>query len=197
MAEDADDTSLWIRMFDASFDAESRRVCLPDTGGSVSFFAVSQALTRHCEVLAVQHPGRQHGPTEKCIENIPELADVVTEQLITRIDRPLAMPGHGLGAILMVEGVRRLFAYDEILRMALPVISGDCAAAGACRYANDATSLQAPIPAYVSHDDSKIILNGARDCPRIDAMSEVVLDGRRRVMNSACTAASPCLLVKE
>ncbi|WP_378741113.1 thioesterase II family protein [Nocardia brasiliensis] len=109
MAEEPDSASLWIRRFHPSLDAESRLVCLPHAGGSASFFLpVSQALAPHCEVLAVQYPGRQDRRTEKCIENVPELADAVTEQLLTWTDRPLALFGHSLGAILAFEVAGRL-----------------------------------------------------------------------------------------
>jgi surfactin synthase thioesterase subunit len=105
----ADDTSLWIRRFHSAPDPVVRLACLPHAGGAASFFfPVSRALSPDSEVLAVQYPGRQDRRAEKCISNVPELADAVAEQLLAWTDRPLAVFGHSLGATVGFEVARRL-----------------------------------------------------------------------------------------
>ncbi|MEU7146368.1 alpha/beta fold hydrolase [Nocardia sp. NPDC046473] len=109
MTTTTDGTNLWIRRFNPVSEPAVRLVCLPHAGGAASFFLpVSRALAPNCDVLAVQYPGRQDRRTEKCIDNIPELADAVTEQLLTWTDRPLAVFGHSLGATLGFEVAQRL-----------------------------------------------------------------------------------------
>nr|AXL05671.1 thioesterase [uncultured bacterium] len=84
-------------------------MCLPHAGGSASFFfPVSKALAPAVEVLAVQYPGRQDRRHEPAVDNIPDLADQILDALRHLDDRPLALFGHSMGAIL---------AYEVALRM--------------------------------------------------------------------------------
>ncbi|MFE6491536.1 thioesterase II family protein [Streptomyces sp. NPDC057748] len=103
------DTNLWIRRFHPADDAPARLLCLPHAGGSAPFyFPVSKALSPDVDVLAVQYPGRQDRRTEACIESLPELADVLVEQVLPWTDRPLALFGHSMGASLAFELALRL-----------------------------------------------------------------------------------------
>jgi surfactin synthase thioesterase subunit len=102
-------TSLWIRQFHPAPTAATRLVCLPHAGGSASFyFPVSQALAPKVDVLAVQYPGRQDRRNEKCIDNIPDLADALVPELLPWTDKPLALFGHSMGATLAFEVSLRL-----------------------------------------------------------------------------------------
>nr|AXL05590.1 thioesterase [uncultured bacterium] len=84
-------------------------MCLPHAGGSASFFfPVGKALAPTVEVLAVQYPGRQDRRDEPVLDSIPELADQIVHALRHTGDRPLALFGHSMGAIL---------AYEVALRM--------------------------------------------------------------------------------
>jgi surfactin synthase thioesterase subunit len=83
-------------------------VCFPHAGGSATyFFPVSRTLTPGIEVLAVQYPGRQDRRTEPPIDSIAELADVLTEELRSWLERPTAFFGHSMGATLAFEVARR------------------------------------------------------------------------------------------
>jgi surfactin synthase thioesterase subunit len=84
-------------------------VCLPHAGGSASFyFPLSRALTPEVDVLAVQYPGRQDRRHEPAFASLPELADQIFEVIRHLDDRPLALFGHSMGAVL---------AYEVALRM--------------------------------------------------------------------------------
>ncbi|MFH9819127.1 thioesterase II family protein [Streptomyces sp. NPDC017230] len=100
----------WVRRFRPATENGVRLVCLPHAGGSASFYyALSKALTPSVDVLAVQYPGRQDRRHEPNIDSLPELADRIFE--VTRHlddDRPLALFGHSMGAVL---------AYEVALRM--------------------------------------------------------------------------------
>jgi surfactin synthase thioesterase subunit len=55
------------------------------------------------EVLAIQYPGRQDRRHEPAVDNIPDLADQVFGALRHLEDRPLALFGHSMGAVLGYE----------------------------------------------------------------------------------------------
>ncbi|MFF1716120.1 thioesterase II family protein [Streptomyces sp. NPDC058268] len=101
--------SLWFRNYQPAPEAPVRLVCLPHAGGSASFyFPVAKALSPHVEVLAVQYPGRQDRRYEQPAADIETLADAVAEQLEPLDDRPYALFGHSMGAIVGFEAARRL-----------------------------------------------------------------------------------------
>src|SRR5206468_2641818 len=83
-------------------------VCFPPASGSASyFFPVSKALAKTADVLASQYPGRQDRRTERCIDNVAELAASVTGVLQPWLDRPTVLFGHSLGATVGFEVARR------------------------------------------------------------------------------------------
>ncbi|MFD8410157.1 thioesterase II family protein [Streptomyces sp. NPDC059650] len=99
----------WIRRYHAADDSPIRLVCLPHAGGSASFyFPVSQALSPAVDVLSVQYPGRQDRRHEPGFTDIGAYADALTSALLPWVDRPLALFGHSMGAILAFEVTRRL-----------------------------------------------------------------------------------------
>ncbi|MFH9177311.1 thioesterase II family protein [Streptomyces albogriseolus] len=90
-------------------DADVRLVCLPHAGGSASFyFPLSKSLPPAVDVLAVQYPGRQDRRHEPNIDSLPELADRIFEAIRHLDDRPLALFGHSMGAVLAYEVALRL-----------------------------------------------------------------------------------------
>jgi surfactin synthase thioesterase subunit len=99
----------WITISTPAPQSAVRLVCLPHAGGSASFFfPVSRALAPEVEVLAVQYPGRQARRLEPAIDNLPDLADQIFAALGELTDKPLALFGHSMGAML---------AYEVALRM--------------------------------------------------------------------------------
>lgn len=98
----------WVRRFHPAPDGRARLVCLPHAGGSASFFfPISKALAPAVEVLAVQYPGRQDRRHEPPVDNIPDLADQILDALRPD-DRPLALFGHSMGAVLGYEVALRM-----------------------------------------------------------------------------------------
>ncbi|MGW7460626.1 thioesterase II family protein [Streptomyces sp. NPDC054797] len=103
---------LWIRQFHPAPQARMRLLCLPHAGGSASaYFALSKELAPEVEVLAVQYPGRQERRNEPLLDSIEELRDGVAEALTPWLDRPIALFGHSMGAVLAYE-VARLLCRD-------------------------------------------------------------------------------------
>lgn len=99
----------WIRRFrDADADVPVL-VCLPHAGGSAGYFLpFARSLSPRVEVLAVQYPGRQERRAEPCLEDIGELADQVVRHLEPWLNRPVALFGHSMGAMIGYEAARRI-----------------------------------------------------------------------------------------
>jgi surfactin synthase thioesterase subunit len=55
------------------------------------------------EVLAVQYPGREDRLDEPAITDMPQLVGSVADALAGRLDRPYAVFGHSLGALIGYE----------------------------------------------------------------------------------------------
>ncbi|MFE2131222.1 MULTISPECIES: thioesterase II family protein [Streptomyces] len=102
-------TGDWLRRFHPADDAPVRLFCFPHAGGAASwYFPMSRALSPHADVVPVQYPGRQDRRGERCVEDLMELADLVTRELLPWCDRPVALFGHSLGASLAFEVALRL-----------------------------------------------------------------------------------------
>lgn len=103
--------SPWFRNYRPAPDASVRLVCLPHAGGSASFyFPVARELSPRVEVLAVQYPGRQDRRTEPAVTDLHALADRIAGALGPWTDRPYALFGHSMGAVLGFEVARRMEA---------------------------------------------------------------------------------------
>jgi surfactin synthase thioesterase subunit len=103
--------SRWIRRPRSCPGAEAQLVCFPHAGGSASyFFQLAALLEPRIEVLAVQYPGRQDRFGEACVESIEGLAGQACRALTEWLDRPYALFGHSMGALVAFEAARNLSA---------------------------------------------------------------------------------------
>lgn len=99
----------WLLRFPPRPDARVRLVCLPGAGSSASLFHPwSAALPDTVEVCAVQLPGRGGRLREEAFRRMEPLADALAEALRPECDRPLALFGHSLGALVAYEVAARL-----------------------------------------------------------------------------------------
>ncbi|MFI0808974.1 thioesterase II family protein [Streptomyces echinatus] len=101
--------SSWLRGFHESKPDAPRLLCLPHGGGSASFyFGLSKALSPALDVRAAQYPGRQDRSEEPPAESVQELAQGVFHALGELDERPLALFGHSMGAMVGFELARLL-----------------------------------------------------------------------------------------
>jgi medium-chain acyl-[acyl-carrier-protein] hydrolase len=100
--------------------ARLRLFCLPYAGGSATVYrAWLDALPAGVEVCPVELPGRGARITERPFDRLAPLADAVAQALRPHLDRPFAIFGHSMGAVLGFELARRLRAREGLVPRAL------------------------------------------------------------------------------
>lgn len=89
--------------------AKLRLVCFPYGGGGASVYAAWQKdLPETIELCPVQTPGRESRFAEPPIIRMPRMIDLLMEVLPPYLDRPFALFGHSVGALMAFELARRL-----------------------------------------------------------------------------------------
>lgn len=83
--------------------------CFPHAGVGASVYRRwPSGLPADVEMWAIQSPGRENRIREKAWTHIPALVDAIVEALAGLMDRPFALFGHSMGAVLATEVARRL-----------------------------------------------------------------------------------------
>jgi len=104
-------TGNWIKNWDARPAATLRLFCLPYAGGGASLYRDwSRDLPEHVEVRAIQPPGREERLLEQPLDRVETLVAEILPVLRPELDRPYALFGHSMGALVAFELVRALRA---------------------------------------------------------------------------------------
>jgi medium-chain acyl-[acyl-carrier-protein] hydrolase len=112
--------SLWLMTPEPQPDAKVKLFCVPHAGRGASLFAPwRQDLPPGIELNAVQLPGRERRHAEPSLRRIPAIAEAMAAALLPVLDRPYALFGHSMGALLCYEATRVLRRLGAPLPLAL------------------------------------------------------------------------------
>ncbi|MEU9889399.1 alpha/beta fold hydrolase [Sphaerisporangium sp. NPDC051011] len=104
--------SSWATWFPAAKSRPFSRLrlfCFPHAGGSAAVYHQWHlGLSPAIEVRAVQYPGRADRMSEPLISDDARMVSLVTEAMGALLDRPVALFGHSMGAVLAYETARAL-----------------------------------------------------------------------------------------
>jgi acyl transferase domain-containing protein/surfactin synthase thioesterase subunit len=101
----------WLEAPKPNPKARVRLLCIPDAGGSPALFSSWCAgLPQEVEVLAAHLPGRLERQTEPSLTSVQAMAAGLLPAVLPYLDKPLAVFGHGLGAMVMFELLQALHA---------------------------------------------------------------------------------------
>ena len=93
-----------------------RLICFPYAGGGASAFNDwADLVPDNIELCTVQLPGREERLREPLLNDMSELAEALTQQILAYTDRPFAFLGHSMGAIIAYEVVCRLRAMNAAI----------------------------------------------------------------------------------
>src|SRR5947208_15726994 len=99
----------WLTRPRPNPSARLRLFCLPFAGGGASAYHTwPEGLPGDVEVCAVQPPGREGRFREPAFARLRPLVTALTDALRPHLDRPFAVFGHSLGALVAFEWVREL-----------------------------------------------------------------------------------------
>jgi surfactin synthase thioesterase subunit len=105
------DTALWLQCVAPRPQAATRLVCFPHAGGSASFFRDWGARLPGVEVYAVCYPGRGERIEEPPPRDLRLLASDIAKAVRVLADRPIALFGHSMGAVVALETAHFLEAH--------------------------------------------------------------------------------------
>jgi len=99
----------WL-VTEPSDDAPFRLFCLPHAGAGASTYRTwSAALSpAGVGVTPVQLPGRENRFGERALDRLEPIVDAVTKTIMPHSDRPFALFGHSMGALIAFEVTRSL-----------------------------------------------------------------------------------------
>ncbi len=101
--------SPWVRISCSRPAARVRLICLPFAGGSAnSYWEWPTYLPEDVEVVPIQLPGRESRFDEPAIDSADLLTGRLLEGLLSYLDRPFAIFGHSMGALIAFELARQL-----------------------------------------------------------------------------------------
>jgi medium-chain acyl-[acyl-carrier-protein] hydrolase len=100
----------WVVTARPNPGARLRLFCLPYAGGGASAYRFWAADLPDTEVCAVQLPGRESRLGERPCSEMAPLISTLADVLLPECDRPFALFGHSMGALLAFELARQLQA---------------------------------------------------------------------------------------
>lgn len=99
----------WLPALGRNPHAALRLFCLPHAGGTASaFHAWGPGLASWIETCPVQLPGREGRLDEPCFGRMQALIEPLRQVIAAAMDKPFAIFGHSMGALIAFELVQAL-----------------------------------------------------------------------------------------
>ncbi len=113
-------TPRWLINYQPRPEARIRLVCAHHAGGSAQYFENwLSALPDYIEMMGVNLPGRASRRNEPLVQDIGSVVDAICADLTPCFDRPYAMFGDSIGALVCFEVIRELRRRGEPLPLRL------------------------------------------------------------------------------
>lgn len=120
-------TDGWLTLPESNPGAAMRLFCVPYAGGGAAIFrGWAEGLPREVQAHPVQLPGRGSRLREKPLDRIEPLVAGIAEAIFPLTDKPFALFGHSMGALIVFEVaryLRRVYATPPVHLF----VSGRCA----------------------------------------------------------------------
>lgn len=107
----------WFTNYNAQGFHRARLFCFPFSGGGSPVFRGWTGALPEVEIVAALLPGRERRLAEPPVRELRDLVDSLVSAMEPMLDRPFALFGHSMGALIAYEVARRL----EALRLPLPI----------------------------------------------------------------------------
>lgn len=102
-------TNPWISQSRPNPSAQIRLFCFPHAGGGAALYrSWADLLPRNVEVRPIQLPGREMRIKDPPFSNVFELVDALAPHILPLLDKPFALFGHSMGALVAYELANRL-----------------------------------------------------------------------------------------
>jgi len=101
--------SPWVSVSPARGRSRGRLFCLPFAGGgAAAYYRWPQRILADIEVIRVNLPGRESRLKEPPATRAESLVETLVEELMPWTDRPFAVYGHSMGALIAFELIREM-----------------------------------------------------------------------------------------
>lgn len=105
----------WVVIPRPNPKAKLRLICFPYAGGNASVYTPwLELLPSEVELCAIQPPGRQERVHEPLLQTVEQMVAALLPELLPYLDRPFAMFGHCVGAMVMYEVIRELGSKHQL-----------------------------------------------------------------------------------
>ena len=116
----ARESGAWLAILEPRPDAHIRLFCAHHAGGSAQYFnSWPSALSPKIEVIGVNLPGRGTRRHEPLVRDLETIVDAICNEIGQYLDRPYAMFGDSIGALICYEVIRELRRRGDALPVRL------------------------------------------------------------------------------